>query len=97
MVSVRVRVVEQVSGDVAEKHIDKLAKKYMGLDKYPGRSAGEKRIILEIKTKKVFHMKYGQSAVFIAPRTRMLETAIEIANLYLLMNPKQEVYEQSQQ
>ena len=59
MVSVRGRVVEQVSGDVAEKHIDKLAKKYMGLDKYPGRSAGEKRIILKIKPKKVFHMKYG--------------------------------------
>ena len=59
MVSVRGRVVEQVSGDVAEKHIDKLAKKYMGLDKYPGRSAGEKRIILKIKPEKIFHMKYG--------------------------------------
>jgi hypothetical protein len=41
MVSVRGRVVEQVNGDAAE-HIDKMAKKYMGLDKYPGRSAGEK-------------------------------------------------------
>ena len=59
MVSVRGKVVEQVNGDAAEKHIDKLAKKYMGLDKYPGRSAGEKRIILKIKPKKVFHMKYG--------------------------------------
>ena len=59
MVSVRGRVVEQVSGDVAEKHIDKLAKKYMGLDKYPGRSSGEKRIILKIKPEKVFHQKYG--------------------------------------
>ena len=34
------------------------AKKYMGLDKYPGRSAREKRIILKIKPEKVFHMKY---------------------------------------
>lgn len=59
MVSVRGRVVEQVNGDAAEKHIDKLAKKYMGLDKYPGRSAGEKRIIIKIKLKKIFHMKYG--------------------------------------
>jgi PPOX class probable F420-dependent enzyme len=59
MVSVRGSVVEQVNGDAAEKHIDKLAKKYMGLDKYPGRSAGEKRIILKIKPKKVFYMKYG--------------------------------------
>jgi hypothetical protein len=41
MVSVRGKVVEQVYGDAAEKHIDKLAKKYMGLDKYPGRSSGE--------------------------------------------------------
>src|SRR5918997_6643233 len=56
MVSVRGKVVEQVNGDAAEKHIDKLAKKYMGLDKYPGRSAGEKRIILKIKPEKVFHM-----------------------------------------
>ena len=59
MVSVRGKVVEQVNGDAAEKHIDKLAKKYMGLDKYPGRSAGEKRIILKVKPEKVFHMKYG--------------------------------------
>jgi len=59
MVSVRGKVVEQVNGDAAEKHIDKLAKKYMGLDKYPGRSSGEKRIILKIKPEKVFYMKYG--------------------------------------
>ena len=59
MVSVRGKLVEQVNGVAAEKHIDKLAKKYMGLDKYPGRSSGEKRIILKIKPKKVFHMKYG--------------------------------------
>jgi hypothetical protein len=52
MVSVRGKVVKQVNGDAAEKHIDKLAKKYMGLDKYPGRSAGEKRIILKIKPEK---------------------------------------------
>jgi PPOX class probable F420-dependent enzyme len=59
MVSVRGKVVEQVNGDAAEKHIDKLAKKYIGLDKYPGRSSGEKRIILKIKPEKVFHQKYG--------------------------------------
>jgi PPOX class probable F420-dependent enzyme len=59
MVTVRGKVVEQVKGDAAEKHIDKLAKKYMGLDKYPGRSVAEKRIILKIKPKKLFHMKYG--------------------------------------
>jgi PPOX class probable F420-dependent enzyme len=57
MVSVRGKVVEQIRGDVAEQHIDKLAKKYLGKDKYPGRSPGEKRIILKIKPEHVFHMK----------------------------------------
>ena len=57
MVSVRGKVVEQIRGDVADQHIDKLAKKYLGKDKYPGRSPGEMRIILKIKPKHVFHMK----------------------------------------
>jgi PPOX class probable F420-dependent enzyme len=57
MVSVRGKVVEQISGDVAEQHIDKLARKYLGKDKYPGRSSGEKRIILKIKPEHVFHMR----------------------------------------
>ena len=57
MVSVRGKVVEQIRGDLAEQHIDKLAKKYLGKDKYPGRSPGEKRIILKIKPEHVFHMK----------------------------------------
>ena len=51
------RVIEQISGDVAEEHIDKLAKKYIGKDKYPGRSPGEKRVLLKIKPEKIFHMK----------------------------------------
>jgi PPOX class probable F420-dependent enzyme len=58
MVSVRGKVVEQVKGDAAEQHIDKLAKKYLGKDKYPGRSPGERRIILKIKPKHIFHMKF---------------------------------------
>ena len=58
MVSVRGKVVEQVTGDTAEKHIDKLAKKYLGKDEYPGRSTGEKRVILKIKPEHVFHMGY---------------------------------------
>ncbi|HUO42816.1 MAG TPA: PPOX class F420-dependent oxidoreductase [Methylomirabilota bacterium] len=44
----RGRVVEQVPGQAAEDHIDKLAKKYLGKDKYPFRQAGEKRVILKI-------------------------------------------------
>lgn len=57
MVSIRGNVVEQVTGDSAEKHIDKLAKKYLGKDKYPNRASGEERIILKIKPEYVFHMK----------------------------------------
>lgn len=32
----------------ADAHIDHLAKKYMGVDSYPFRQAGEKRVIFEI-------------------------------------------------
>ena len=46
--AIRGRVVEQIPGQVAEDHIDKLAKKYLGKDKYPFRQAGEKRVILRI-------------------------------------------------
>jgi PPOX class probable F420-dependent enzyme len=56
MVTIRGKVIEQISGDVAEKHIDKLAKKYIGKDKYPGRSPGEKRVLFKIKPEKIFHM-----------------------------------------
>ena len=57
MVTIRGKVIEQITGDEAEKHIDKLAKKYIGAEKYPGRSPTEKRVILKIKPEKVFHMK----------------------------------------
>jgi PPOX class probable F420-dependent enzyme len=56
MVTIRGKVIEQISGDTAEEHIDKLAKKYIGKDKYPGRSPGEQRILLKIKPEKIFHM-----------------------------------------
>ena len=56
MVTIRGKVIEQISGDTAEEHIDKLAKKYIGKDKYPGRSSGEKRVLLKIKPERIFHM-----------------------------------------
>ena len=60
MVTVRGKVVEQVTGEAAESHIDKLAKKYINKDKYPGRAPGaKKRILMKIKPTKVFHMKPG--------------------------------------
>ena len=41
MVTIRGRAIEQITGDAAEEHIDKLAKKYIGKDKYPGRQEGK--------------------------------------------------------
>jgi PPOX class probable F420-dependent enzyme len=57
MVTVRGKVIEQITGDAADKHIDKLAKKYLGKDKYPNIAPGEKRVILKVKPERVFHMK----------------------------------------
>jgi PPOX class probable F420-dependent enzyme len=56
MVTVRGRVVEQTN-EGADEHIDKLAKKYLGVDKYPGPKdyAGQKRVILKIKPERVLY------------------------------------------
>jgi PPOX class probable F420-dependent enzyme len=43
MVTVRGKVIEQINGKEADGHIDKLAKKYLGKDKYPRRAPGEER------------------------------------------------------
>jgi PPOX class probable F420-dependent enzyme len=45
--SVRGRVVD-ITEQGADAHIDKLAKKYLGQDKYPYRSEGEIRVIYKI-------------------------------------------------
>lgn len=45
--SVRGRVVE-VSEQGADAHIDALAKKYLGVDRYPNRQPGEVRVIYKI-------------------------------------------------
>ena len=54
MVTVRGRVVEQRK-EGADEHIDKLAKKYLGVDRYPRRSPNEKRIIIKIKPERVHY------------------------------------------
>jgi hypothetical protein len=41
--------VEEVTESGADAHIDKMAKKYLGADKYPGRQAGEVRVVYKIK------------------------------------------------
>jgi PPOX class probable F420-dependent enzyme len=37
----------------ADEHIDKLAKKYLGLDEYPFRARGERRVIIRITPERV--------------------------------------------
>lgn len=56
MVSVRGKVIELIT-EGADEHIDKLAKKYFGVDKYPFRSPDEQRIILKIQPEKIHHQQ----------------------------------------
>jgi PPOX class probable F420-dependent enzyme len=57
MVTVRGKVIEQINGKEADDHIDKMAKKYLGKDKYPGRAPGEERLLLRIKPQHVARME----------------------------------------
>jgi PPOX class probable F420-dependent enzyme len=57
MVSVRGKVIEQINGKEADDHIDKMAKKYLGKEKYPGRAPGEERLLLRIKPQHVALME----------------------------------------
>jgi PPOX class probable F420-dependent enzyme len=52
-IMVRGKVVSIVKGKEAEDHIDKMAKKYIGQDKYPYRRPGEDRILLKVEPTKV--------------------------------------------
>ena len=45
---IRGRVVE-ITEDGADAHIDKMAKKYLGVDKYPYRQANETRVLYKIQ------------------------------------------------
>ena len=56
MVLIRGRVIEQIKQGAVE-HTDKLAKKYLGVDKYPFPTPIEKRIILKIKPEHVFQQQ----------------------------------------
>ncbi len=49
LIIIRGKVVDQVTGKVADDHIDKMAKKYQGLEKYPHRVPGEKRVLFKIE------------------------------------------------
>lgn len=49
-------VVAEIIEEGAEAHIDRLAKKYLGLDSYPNRREGEVRVIYKIRPEKVHTM-----------------------------------------
>ena len=53
-VSIRGRVAEMTE-DGADAHIDKLAHKYLGVDEYPNRQPGERRVIVRIAPERVTH------------------------------------------
>jgi PPOX class probable F420-dependent enzyme len=48
--------VARVAEEGADAHIDSLAKKYLGQDKYPHRQPGEVRMLIEIEPKSVSGM-----------------------------------------
>ena len=56
MLTIRGKVSEQTTIG-ADDHIDKLAKRYLGVDKYPFRSQNEKRVILKVQPDNVFYSK----------------------------------------
>lgn len=55
MVTIKGRVVEQTT-EGADEHIDKLAKRYLNVDRYPAHSPSVKRIILKVKPEKIFYL-----------------------------------------
>ena len=53
---IRGRVIEQTT-EGADAHIDKMAMKYLGAEKYPFRNSSEKRVLLKIQPEKIFEIK----------------------------------------
>jgi PPOX class probable F420-dependent enzyme len=48
--------VREITEDGADAHIDKMAQKYLGQDKYPYRQPGEKRVLYKIRIEKALAM-----------------------------------------
>ena len=51
-IQIRGKIVDKTT-EGADAHIDKLAKKYMGADSYPGRNPAEKRVIYRVQPEHV--------------------------------------------
>lgn len=47
-------VVTDITQEGAEDHIDRMARKYLGQEKYPWRQPGEKRVIIKIRPEHVY-------------------------------------------
>jgi PPOX class probable F420-dependent enzyme len=45
--------VVDIRRDGADDHIDRLAKKYLGLDEYPWRESGEQRLIVRVRLDRI--------------------------------------------
>ena len=45
--------ISEITEQGADAHIDKMAKKYLGKDKYPGRAPGEVRVLFKIEPEQV--------------------------------------------
>lgn len=48
--------VAEITEDGADQHIDKMAQKYMGVDRYPYRRPGEVRVLYKIEPQHCTHM-----------------------------------------
>lgn len=48
--------VEEITEQGADQHIDKMAKKYIGVDRYPNRAPGEVRVLYKIKPERTSKM-----------------------------------------
>ena len=62
MVTIRGKAIDRTNQG-ADEHIDKLAKRYLGVDEYPMKSPDEKRIIVKIKPEKIFHFPFSWDQV----------------------------------
>ncbi len=55
MVTIQGTIIEQTTIG-ADEHIDKLAKKYLNIDRYPSRSPSMTRVICKIKPEKMYYL-----------------------------------------
>ena len=54
---VEVSGLAELTTEGAEEHIDVMAKKYLGVDKYPFSQPGDKRVLVRISPERVTHYK----------------------------------------